>query len=198
MVDDLIAYRISDHEFLLIPNAANCAEVAQRLGRSGLTVSDVTREIAIIAVQGRTPMRWLRNSAFRSSSTCLSGPLKWPAQCTVCRTGYTGERGGDPRPVDAAGTCGVPLCPAAPCRGPAPGTPAHRDGLPAARARVAPRRACEVVVRELGGRPGQGDFVGRAAYVAAEADEKVVGLRSLSGVPRPHMVVTANGREVGA
>jgi hypothetical protein len=52
VVDDLIAYRISDREFLLIPNAANCAEVAERLGRSGLSVSDVTREIAIIAVQG--------------------------------------------------------------------------------------------------------------------------------------------------
>src|SRR4051794_29308650 len=55
IVDDLIAYLISDDDVLLVPNAANSAEVGRRLhaaAASGVHVEDQHREYAVLAVQG--------------------------------------------------------------------------------------------------------------------------------------------------
>src|SRR3954453_520123 len=55
VVDDLIAYLKSDDEVFLIPNAANTAEVVQRLAAaapSGIEVTDLHRSLAVLAVQG--------------------------------------------------------------------------------------------------------------------------------------------------
>src|SRR3954470_3522521 len=55
IVDDLIAYFHDDEHVLLVPNAANSAEVARRLtGRApdGVKVLDHHRQYAVLAVQG--------------------------------------------------------------------------------------------------------------------------------------------------
>lgn len=98
VVDDLIAYLIGDDEVMLIPNAANTAEVVRLLTEAapdGIEVTNEHRDYAIIAVQGPLSDEVLAALGidagfdymqFRRAE--LAGrPL------TVCRTGYTGERG---------------------------------------------------------------------------------------------------------
>ena len=55
MIDDLIAYLVSDEEVFLVPNAANTAKVVAALAAAapaGVEVTDQHRDYAIFAVQG--------------------------------------------------------------------------------------------------------------------------------------------------
>ena len=55
IVDDLIAYYRDDEHVLLVPNAANTAEVVRRLRSAapeGVEVTDQHRDFAVLAVQG--------------------------------------------------------------------------------------------------------------------------------------------------
>ena len=99
VVDDLIAYLVSDDEVFLIPNAANSAEVARLLtaaAPAGVEVIDEHRDHAIIAVQGPDADAVLAAVGLDVADlgymhfrrTELAGQA-----LTVCRTGYTGERG---------------------------------------------------------------------------------------------------------
>ena len=98
VIDDLIAYYVSDDEIFLGPNAANTAAVVaalQRRAPAGITVTDEHRSYAVLAVQG-------------PKSTDVVDALKLPTDMDymgyvdaefggvpvrVCRTGYTGEHG---------------------------------------------------------------------------------------------------------
>ena len=76
VVDDLIVYYRSDDHLLLVPNAANSAEVERRLEAecpSGVTVPDHHRSHAVLAVQGPGRTRCCRRSGCRSdTTTCRS------------------------------------------------------------------------------------------------------------------------------
>ena len=98
VVDDLIAYVRSDDDVFCIPNAANTAEVVRLLqaaAPAGIEVANQHRDYAVIAVQGPLSDELLGTLGagvdfdymqFRPGE--VDGrPL------TVCRTGYTGERG---------------------------------------------------------------------------------------------------------
>ncbi|MBU2670685.1 glycine cleavage system aminomethyltransferase GcvT [Actinoplanes bogorensis] len=94
VVDDLIAYLISDDEVFLIPNAANTASVVRLLAAdapAGLTVTDEHRSYAVLAVQGPQSPAVLAKIGFPTPDDYMafvpSGDL------IVCRTGYTGEHG---------------------------------------------------------------------------------------------------------
>src|SRR5215475_5443954 len=55
VVDDLIAYLVSDDQVFLVPNAANTAEVVRRLTEAApddLTVTNQHEDFAVLAVQG--------------------------------------------------------------------------------------------------------------------------------------------------
>src|SRR5919112_3037881 len=55
VVDDLIVYLHGPDDVLLVPNAANAAEVLGRLSAeapAGVTVTDRHREVAVLALQG--------------------------------------------------------------------------------------------------------------------------------------------------
>jgi aminomethyltransferase len=98
VIDDLIAYYVSDDEVFLVPNAANTAAVVAALKESapvGLTITDEHRSYAVLAVQG-------------PKSADVLGALGLPTAMDymeyadaefegvpvrVCRTGYTGEYG---------------------------------------------------------------------------------------------------------
>ncbi len=202
VVDDLIAYRVGAAEFLLIPNAANCVEVAERVAAGGLEVADVTREIAIIAVQGPGSDDWVARSGipeldYMSFGTAIVAGVA----CTVCRTGYTGERGveilapaGSAAVVwDEVVAAGATACGlgARDTLRTEMGYPLHghelRPDVPARWSSVA-----WAVVTD------KGEFVGRQPFVDTEPARKIVGLRVTGrGVPRADMAVMAGGKEVG-
>jgi aminomethyltransferase len=86
-----------------VPNAANTAEVARRLGESapeGVTVTDRHRDYVVLAVQGTRSDEVLDEVGLPSGHDYMSfveapmpGEHLTDTGVVVCRTGYTGERG---------------------------------------------------------------------------------------------------------
>jgi aminomethyltransferase len=94
IVDDLIVYRLDDHRFLLVVNAANTSadyEWIKEREVAGSDVRDVSDEYGLIAVQGPRSVERLglpEAPAFTFAEAELAG-----VPCMVNRTGYTGELG---------------------------------------------------------------------------------------------------------
>jgi aminomethyltransferase len=100
VVDDLIAYFSSDDDIFLIPNAANTAEVVRRLQAAapdGIEVRDLHESFGVLAVQGPRSDAVLEKLGLPSGDTLdymSFARATWEGKpLTVCRTGYTGERG---------------------------------------------------------------------------------------------------------
>jgi aminomethyltransferase len=99
VVDDLIVYLHGPDDVLLVPNAANAAEVLRRLAAGapdGVTVSDRHREVAVLAVQGPRSLQVLELLGLPGELPYMSfvtGSGRAGSEVTVCRTGYTGEHG---------------------------------------------------------------------------------------------------------
>jgi aminomethyltransferase len=98
VVDDLIAYYLSDDEVFLIPNAANTAEVVRRLTAAapdGVEVADLHDAHGVIAVQGPRSDETLDALGLPTGHEYMSFvAVDWRGtEVVVCRTGYTGERG---------------------------------------------------------------------------------------------------------
>ena len=98
VVDDLIVYYRSDDDLLLVPNAANSAEVERRLEAecpSGVTVTDHHRSHAVLAVQGPRSDEVLQAVGFPVGHDYMSFQEASfeDHEVVVCRSGYTGERG---------------------------------------------------------------------------------------------------------
>jgi aminomethyltransferase len=107
VVDDLIAYLRAEDDVLLVPNAANCAEVARRLraaAPAGVTVTDRHTELGVLAVQGPLSDEVLEALDLPTGHDYMSfADAAWGGGAvTVCRTGYTGERGYELLPDAAA------------------------------------------------------------------------------------------------
>ena len=98
VVDDLIVYLRSKDEVLIIPNASNSTKVLEIIKSNiskDIEIKNLHQDIAIIAIQGPksfelandlglpTDMQYM---AFKDVSF-LGQPI------TICRTGYTGEKG---------------------------------------------------------------------------------------------------------
>ena len=98
IVDDLIAYLHGEENVFLIPNAANTEEVVRRLAAAapeGVSVSNAHDDYAIIAVQGPKSDEVLEGAGLPTGHAYMSwvdADLEGVG-VTVCRTGYTGERG---------------------------------------------------------------------------------------------------------
>lgn len=202
VIDDLIVYRIAEQEFLLIPNAANCAAVADGIAATGMEVTDVTRQTAILAVQGPASDELATGLGVPGLDYMAFAPAVISGvPGTVCRTGYTGERGVEllvPAEAAAAVWDVLAAAGAVPCGLGARDTlrtemgyPLHgHELLPDVPARWSAVGWAVAVDKE--------EFVGRDAYVRTTRDRKVVGLRLLDrGVPRPGMAVCSAGTEVG-
>jgi aminomethyltransferase len=105
IVDDLIAYRLERHRFLLIVNAANTLvdyEWLREREIRGSDVRDLSSDYALIAVQGPRSLDRLGLSA-APAFTFAEGEIDG-VHCLVNRTGYTGERGVELlAPADDAG-----------------------------------------------------------------------------------------------
>jgi aminomethyltransferase len=98
VVDDLIAYLHDDDHVLLVPNAANTAEVRRRLEDGlpdGVTVADQHETHAVLAVQGPRSDDVLEGVGLPTGHGYMSFEVAAfdDEDVVVCRTGYTGERG---------------------------------------------------------------------------------------------------------
>lgn len=100
IVDDLIAYWHDDEHVLLIPNAANTAEVVRRLRAAapeGVKVVDHHDDYAVLAVQGPRSDEVLAKVGLPTGHEYMSFVeaelYDTGVGVVVCRTGYTGERG---------------------------------------------------------------------------------------------------------
>ncbi len=101
IIDDLIVYRLDEHEFLVVPNASNRETVALELrARSSghdVAVLDETLETSLLAVQGPAAVRILgalTDLDLESLRFYGAAPAKVAGVAAlVARTGYTGEDG---------------------------------------------------------------------------------------------------------
>ncbi|MGI8524070.1 MAG: glycine cleavage system aminomethyltransferase GcvT [Nocardioides sp.] len=103
IVDDLIAYYHAEDHVLLVPNAANSAEVCRRLAATapdGVKVIDHHTKYAVLAVQGTKADETLDQVGLPTGHGYMSFvEAESPTEehsgvgVVVCRTGYTGERG---------------------------------------------------------------------------------------------------------
>ena len=98
VIDDLIAYYVSDDEVFLVPNAANTAAVVaelQKVAPQGISVTDEHRLFAVLAVQGPRSAEVLSALGLPTDMDYMG----WVdaaydgVPVRVCRTGYTGEHG---------------------------------------------------------------------------------------------------------
>jgi len=97
-VDDLLVYLRADDDLLLVPNAANTAEVARRLAADapdGVSVVNRHHDVAVLAVQGPRSDEVLDALGLPSGHDYMHFvETSWTGHpLVVCRTGYTGERG---------------------------------------------------------------------------------------------------------
>jgi aminomethyltransferase len=98
VVDDLFLYLRSSDDVLLVPNAANAAEVTRRLAAAAppdVRVLDRHHDLVVLAVQGPRSDEVLAAVGLPSGHDYLRFvTADWNGQeVVVCRTGYTGERG---------------------------------------------------------------------------------------------------------
>jgi glycine cleavage system T protein (aminomethyltransferase) len=98
VIDDLIAYYVSDDEVFLVPNASNTAAVVAALqakAPAGLTITDEHRSYAVLAVQGPKSAEVLGALGLPTDMDYMGyADAKYGGvPVRVCRTGYTGERG---------------------------------------------------------------------------------------------------------
>ncbi len=98
VIDDLIAYYVSDDEVFLVPNAANTADVVaalQERAPAGLTITNEHRSYAVLAVQGPKSADVLTALGLPTAMDYMGyADAEFSGvSVRVCRTGYTGEHG---------------------------------------------------------------------------------------------------------
>jgi aminomethyltransferase len=214
VVDDLIAYLVSDDEVFLVPNAANTAEVVRRLGAAApasILVTGQHRSFGVIAVQGP-------RSADVLGGLGLPAELDYMAyvdasyeggRVRVCRTGYTGEHGYELIPAwdDTPGLWDA-LVDAARTVGGMPAGLGARDTLRTEAGYPLHGQDLSLEITPVQARAGwavgwkKDAFWGREPLLAErEAGPKRLlwGLESLDrGIPRAHMAVRSiEGAELG-
>jgi aminomethyltransferase len=217
VLDDLVVYRRSEPEFLVIANAANTATVygqlRDRAAGHDAEVSDATSDFALIAIQGPAaagildPLTGLDLGAMKYYAGAFGDVDGRP--CWVARTGYTGEDGFEVfcRPQDAEHVWAALTARGAPA-GLVPAGLAARDtlrleaGMPLYGNELGP----DVTPFEAGlGRVVKfdkpGDFVGRGALAARASEgprKRLVGLTIGSRrIARHGYPVFADGQTCG-
>ena len=213
VVDDLIVYLLSDDDLLLIPNAANNAEVVRRLAAAApatVRVANAHDDFAIIAVQGPSSDEVLSaiglpvDHDYMSFTKADVGSVR----LTVCRTGYTGERGYElVVPSPAAGTVWDALMAAGEPFGIVPCGLAARDTLRTEMGYPLHGQDLSLDITPNQARAGwavgwnKPAFWGRDALLAEKQAGPARRLRGLvatgRGIPRPGMVVRIDGTDAG-
>jgi aminomethyltransferase len=214
VVDDLIAYLRSPDEVFLIPNAANCARVVELIAADApadISVTNQHEDFAVIAVQGTESDEVLDAAAFPAGHDYMSfvGVQHAGVPVTVCRTGYTGERGYElVVPVEAAVSVWDQISAAGTPYGLRPAGLGARDTLRTEMGYPLHGQDISPEITPVQARLGWAVGWKKETFFGAEAlrAEKVAGparlLRGLKavgrGIPRPGMIVRdAAGGEIG-
>jgi aminomethyltransferase len=214
VVDDLIAYLVSDDEVFLVPNAANTAEVVRRLvdaAPNGIEITNEHRDFGVLAVQG-------------PRSPDVLGAIGLPAELDymayvdasfqdqpvrVCRTGYTGEHGYELIPSwDLAPALWDALVEEAESFGGLPAGLGARDTLRTEAGYPLHGQDLSLEITPVQARATwavgwkKDEFWGRDELVAEKAvgpGRLLWGVESLDrGIPRPHMaVLSPGGTQIG-
>ena len=218
VLDDLVVYRRSEQEYLVIANASNTArvfaELTARASGYACSVRDATDDYALIAIQGPeaagilAPLTGLELDSVKYYAGAVGEVAGRPAW--VARTGYTGEDGFEVycAPADAPHVWDTLLSAGAPA-GLVPAGLAARDtlrleaGMPLYGNELGPDvTPFEANLGRLVKFSKPGDFVGRAALAerAATGPRHVLtGLTIQSRrVARHGYPVLADGRDVPA
>jgi aminomethyltransferase len=218
VLDDLVVYRRSEQEYLVIANASNTArvfaELTARASGHACSVRDATDDYALIAIQGPeaagilAPLTELDLDSvkyYAGAAGEVAGRQAW-----VARTGYTGEDGFEVycAPADAPHVWDTLLSAGAPA-GLVPAGLAARDtlrleaGMPLYGNELGPDvTPFEANLGRLVKFSKPGDFVGRAALeerAATGPRHVLTGLTIQSRrVARHGYPVLADGRDVPA
>ncbi|WP_233722140.1 glycine cleavage system aminomethyltransferase GcvT, partial [Nesterenkonia massiliensis] len=188
ILDDLITYRLEEHQYLVVPNAGNREAVAgalqQRAAGFDVEIWDESEGISLIAVQGPQAQAII-SSVVRMDETYLVEGLQYYAQTTVtiggdevllARTGYTGEDGFELyTPHDKAGALWRALLEGGSDFGLIPCGLACRDslrleaGMPLYGNELSTERLPQEAGLPVVAYSKAEDFVGRAALEAAKA-----------------------------
>jgi len=214
VVDDMIVYLKSAEEVFMIPNAANCAQVVALLTEAaprGVTVINQHRDYAVLAVQGTFSDEVVTAAGFPAGHDYMSfvGVRHDGAPVTVCRTGYTGERGYElVVPVDGAEAVWDAVLAAGEPYGLQPAGLGARDTLRTEMGYALHGQDISPTITPVQARLGWAVGWKKESFFGADAlrAEKLLGpgrlLRGLRatgrGIPRPGMIVrAADGHQVG-
>ncbi|MGB6180847.1 MAG: glycine cleavage system aminomethyltransferase GcvT [Rhodococcus sp. (in: high G+C Gram-positive bacteria)] len=213
VVDDLIAYLVSEDEVFLVPNAANTAAVVEVLASGapeGVTVRSAHREYGVFAVQGPKSADVLASVGLPSSLDYMAfEDVKFgDGFVRVCRTGYTGEHGYELLPAwDTATVLFDALLAGVRDVGGEPAGLGARDTLRTEMGYPLHGHELSIDISPLEARCGwavgwkKDAFRGRDALIAqkeAGAPRTLVGLRAVGrGVLRPELAVLRDGTTVG-
>jgi aminomethyltransferase len=212
VVDDLIAYLVSEDEVFLVPNAANTAEVVRRLSAAAPTGIEVTgqhRDFAVLAVQGPRSGDVLAELGLPAEQDYMAyADAEWDGRAVrICRTGYTGEHGYEliPRWDDAVALWDA-LVEQVRRLGGMPAGLGARDTLRTEMGYPLHGQDLSLEISPLQARAGwavgwkKDAFWGRDALLAEKADGPARVLRGLEaldrGIPRAHMSVLAPSGDV--
>jgi aminomethyltransferase len=213
VVDDLIQYVRADDDVFLIPNAANTTEVVRRLAEAapnGIDVENLHLAYGVIAVQGPRSDEVVRSLGLPTDHEYMGFEIAvWEGRpVTVCRTGYTGERGFElvPRWEDTAALWDALTEAMAPYGGLPCGLGA-RDTLRTEMGYPLHGQDLSLDITPVQARAGwavgwrKPEFWGREALVAEKEAGPARQLWGLlvngRGIPRAHCAVTVDGRTVG-
>ncbi len=214
VVDDLIVYLRADDDVFVVPNASNTAAVVAALASrapAAIAVENEHTDYGVLAVQGP------RSDAVMAALG-LPHELGYMAfvdaqfagtALTVCRTGYTGERGFELLPTwGAAPVLWDALMAVVATEGGRPVGLGARDTLRTEMGYPLHGQDLSLTISPVQARAGwavgwgKPDFAGRDALLAekeAGSARRLWGLRAADrGIPRPHMEVKdASGAVIG-
>lgn len=213
MLDDVFVYRLDD-DYLVVVNASNVEKVGAWLAAHegpGTNVSNVSRETALIAIQGPRAVEAIQPLIEGRLDTLPRRGIRPDRvagmECLVARTGYTGEDGLE---IYCASEDAVDLWRAALERSVRPIQPCGlgaRDTLRLEAGNLLYGHDLDESINPLEAGLGfavklnKGEFIGRDALLRAREQglhHRLVGFEMVErGIPRAEYPVQVKGRKVG-